>query len=58
MYLHKRKCAVITLRIFEIVYVLNFSRSPVIKQMIQLIFFNNKFVVVMLTQVYRAIVLR
>ena len=42
MYLHKRVCAIITLRrMFEIVYVQNFISSPVIKQMIHLIFFHN-----------------
>ena len=41
-YLHKRKCAIITLRkIFEIVYVLNLMSSPVIKQMIDLTFVHN-----------------
>ena len=42
MYIHKRVCAIITLRrIFEIVYVQNFTSSPVIKQMIHLIFVHN-----------------
>ena len=42
MYHHKRVCTIITLRrIFEIVYVQNFICSPVIKQTIHLIFFNN-----------------
>ena len=42
MYLHKRVCAIITLRrMFEIVYVQNFISSPVIKQMIHLIFLHN-----------------
>ena len=42
MYLHKRVCAIITLRrMFEIAYVQNFISSPVIKQMILLIFFQN-----------------
>mgnify|MGYP003686001203 CR=1 FL=1 len=39
---YKRVCAIITLqRIFEIVYVQKFINSPVIKQMIHLIFFHN-----------------
>ena len=43
MYLHKRVCASITLRrISEIVYVQNFISSPVIKQMIRLIFLHNQ----------------
>ena len=42
MYLHKRVCAIITLRrMFEIAYVQNFISSPVIKQVIRLIFFQN-----------------
>ena len=42
MYLYKRVCAIITLRrMFEVVYVQNFISSPVIKQMIHLIFFRN-----------------
>ena len=42
MYLFKRVCAIITLRrIFDIVYVQNFISSPVIKQMIHLIYFHN-----------------
>ena len=42
MYLHKRVCAIITLRrISEIVNVQNFISSLVIKQMIHLIFLHN-----------------
>ena len=42
MYIHKRVCAIITLRrMFEIVYVQNFISSPVSKQMIHLICFHN-----------------
>ena len=43
MYLHERKWAIITLRgIFEIVYALNIISSPIIIQMIYLLFVHNQ----------------